>query len=545
MNLQSAITVKTYLEVAGSRIPVVDAILDFSLNQIPIARVQVPTGVTMKSQEPVALTESMLQGKAPAKVVVICDGFTDGQQGKANATPVEFEEVIFDGYVLSYTSQITTVGVSTNVVLIHWLYDADMATFASGDFAKNAPSDWFATEYAALQTPDSANAVKRGGGQTGGTPVEPTEYIDSDWWEDIIKPALIFKAEQPLTRFTAQPSSNNADAIAAIRRISAGSPGLKLNATAKAALQDNPNVLRQINEKIGTVIATGAGGASAFEKIVSIASMFNCVVVPTVNDCYIEPYQINTGKTVVLTSFDLGAAAPNPGLIPAGCIIYGDPNQATLANDSSTKVVDTKFIGQFIPSGVNKAVGPFVVSALPDYMSGVLTVRIPDGGFKSKVGIVPIGGGSAAPTPTQAPASSALINFADQIARSEYFLKLYSTRAQDIICPLSFKGRPNVQALVDPNPVSGATARGANSFSDTLLGGKIEKIGIVESMNILLSASGNRINTIYRLRNVFEKEDKDVFGTYFTQDMSIFESSLSSPGGGTPGEEDLFEGAVI
>ena len=542
MNLESAITVKAYLDVSGVRIPIVDATLEFVVNQIPIARIQIPAGVKMKDQTPVNLAQAALQAKAPAQVVVICEGFTGGNFGKSNGTPISFEEIVFDGYVLAYSTQVSTVGVSTSIVLIHWLYDTDMASFASGDFDKNVPSDWFAAEYAALQTPDSPNAVKKPGGQTGGTPVEPTEYLDSDWWEDIIKPALIFKAEQPLTRFTGTPPSNNNDAIAAIRRVKSAHPGLKLNGTAKAALQANPNVLRQINEKIGTVIATGEGGASAFEKMVSIASMFNCVIVPTVNDCYIEPHQLNTGVTVALPSFDLGASAPNPGLIPAGCIIYGDPNPATLANDSSTKVVDTRFIGQFIPENVPKAVGPFVVSSLPDYMSGVLTVRIPDGGFKSKVGMVPLGAGTTPPTPPTAPASSELINFADLIARSHYFNRLYASRAQDVICPLSFKGRPNALALVNPNQTQSS---GVINFSDTLLGGKIDKTGLVEAMIISLSASANRVNTTYRIRNVFEREDQNLFAPYLAQELNIFESSAFSPTGGPANEEDLIPNAQL
>jgi len=522
---QAAYQLEAYLTVKDKSIPIVDMVVEFVLNQIPIARVQIPSGVTLNNPaNSINLTPDDIKSKTKASIKVKGFGKPHPDNVKDALPKGDSEDIIFDGYVLSSTVDFNTTGTTTTIVLIHWLYDLDISSFASGDFDKNTPYDWFKTEFSQLAIPDVPNAPRVAGG-AGGTPIDFNVYGESDWWEDVIKPSMIFKAEQPLANFIRQPPSNNSLAVDALKKIFSYG-GMKLTSKASSALTKVPDVLRNINELVGSVILTGEGGSSGFEKLTSLLSTFGCVLIPGVKTCKVSPYPSTALalKTFKDYEFDFAGGSPNIGILPTGAILYGNAQSDELAKSGSPKVIDTRFVGQFVPTLPGIDGGPFMVFPLPNYMSCVYRSRLDKGQFKSKVGIVP----SYEPSPNSAPSSSSsttaqdIADFADELTKSYYFSKLFSTRTQDIMFGYRLDICPGNVILLERNTGSSAGENISGLAKDW------KKRGVVESVSIIMSTSSNRVMTSVRIRHVMEKQDLDIFEQYLSgSELALFKGSTS------------------
>lgn len=503
----------TLLLESGKQVPVVDATIEFVLNQIPIARVVIPSGATFnnKNASPNAvggnqiLEPSDLRGKKKAQLQF--KGTGKPHPDKSKATPSgDFEGIIFEGYVLSYVADFSTTGVATTVVLTHWLYDLDSSSFSSGDFDKTAPDAWFSTDVIGKTEDPAFLVARRGGGQ--GDAVGDQEYLDSDWWENIIKPAAIYKASLPLTHFqNSTAPSNTGAAITAINKVFSKDT-LRLNDIAKTALRGSAStILRSINGTIGRVILTGEGGASAFDKVLYLLSMFGCVLAPKVKNCLVHTYNPLAPVDIEIpdSECDFGGSSANPGIFPVGAIMYG--GGASLSKVAANQgVVETTFVGSFSPTGLQNNIdaGPFMVFPTPAYLNTLTSTEIPAGQFTSKVGIVPL---SAAKTGTSS-GKQILIprDFADQVAQSYYYASVFANKTQDVICGFRLDVSPGdcVKIMQGANSVSGSNVSG--------LAKQWSKRGIVESVTHILSSSGKRVNTVLRLRHVLESQDSSLFG---------------------------------
>ena len=510
------------LEINGKVIPVVDAVIEFVLNQIPIARIQVPSGITLPAGDNnKLLTPEDLTGKVAA--TVRCVGY-----GKPHPTGVEAEPkgdddlILFSGYVLSSNVAFSTSGTSTTLVLVSWLYDLDNTSFASGDFDKTAPNDWFTEERTQLVDPSSTSPVRL----AGGLALESSKIPDADWWNDIIKPGFIYKASQPLKKFNAgETPSNNAAALSAIDKISGI---LKLNDIAKASLKSTEAISKAINNKLGAMILTGEGGSSGFEKLINILSYFGAVLVPTAGNAQIIAYSHMGVATKYMkdNECDFGSSSPNIAVLPVGAIMYGAASTSTLANDTTPEIINTTFVGQFVPDLQGIEGGPFVVFPVPDYLAQVQISPIPNGQFKSKVGITSIGG--APPTPaTPGPANSveSLKPFANELAKFHYFNKLYANKTLDVLCGYRVDIIPG---MIMEIARSTSSASGSNVSG---LGPTWQKRGVVEAVTLVLSASGTRINTQLRLRHVMEQQDIEMFAAYLDEATSTGLFNFEAPEG--------------
>lgn len=506
----AAYKINLFLEVNGKTVPVVEAVVDFVLNQIPIARVVVPSGATFNNKNAGVgavpgneiLEPADLQGKKKAQLVMRATGKPHPTGSTATPHQGDYNGTIFDGYVLSTTADFSTTGVATTVVLTHWMYDLDSASFSSGDFDKSAPDDWFSLDGYTLTDAANAIAVK-----TSQKDIVPnTAYLSKDWWEDIIRPAAIFKASQPLTHFVNNTApSNNQAAIAAMNKV-VSKGQMKLNATASAALAETPLVQNAINTMIGYTIFTGQGGATAFEKFVSLLSGFGAVLAPRVDEALVMTYNplAPVDKTIPDSECDFGSSSANAARLPVGAIMYGGGSTVQLATNDKSQV-ESSFVGSYTAPGLqgNVDAGPFLVFPTPSYLSSIKAVEVPDGKFSGRVGIVPITNitpGKTAATQTVLPKG-----FANEIAKSYYYATVFSSKTQDVICGFRLDIAPGdcVKIVQSPNSVSGANVSG--------LAKQWSKRGIVESVTHTLSAAGNRINTTYRLRHVMEAQDMALF----------------------------------
>jgi hypothetical protein len=501
----AAYKVSVDLEVNGKTVPVVEAVVEFVLNQIPIARVVVPSGITFNNANASGgnqlLDPQDLTGRKPAKLRVKGSGKPHPNGSKA--TPQgDGEWVLFDGYVLSSSADFSTSGVATTVVLVHWLYDLDLASFASGDFDKNAPDSWFTIQDSSLPNSDHVQPTYIAQGQ----PVADSAYVSQDWWEDIIKPAAKYKASQPLRRFrTSNTPSNNAAAIAAMDRIYSKGK-MKLNSNASSALQPATLVTHAINDVVGMVIFTGNGGSTAFEKFISLASGFGAVLAPRVDECLMMAYNPLAPVDVYIpdSECDFGGSSANPALLPVGAIMYGGGTGSSIVNKDKS-VIESNFIGQYVAPLQGKVDGgPFIVFPTPEYLSNIRSSQVPDGQFKSKVGIVPITSPKA--PNTNATQQSVPKGFADELAKSYYLSKVFSTKTQDVMCGFRLDVAPGdcVKIYRSAGSASGANVSG--------LAKNWIKRGIVESVTYTLSAASNKIMTSYRLRHLMESQDLDMFG---------------------------------
>jgi len=501
----AAYKISVDLVVNGKTVPVVDAVVEFVLNQIPIARVVVPSGVTFNSNASGGsqlLDPQDLTGRKPAQLKVKGVGKPHPTGSKATPT-AGVDTVLFDGYVLSSSADFSTTGVATTVVLVHWMYDLDLASFACGDFDKNAPDSWFTLQDSSLPAKEHAQPTYIGEGSV----VADTQYVTSDWFKDIIKPAASYKASQPLSRFRSKAPSNNAAAVTALGKLTSKGK-LKLNSKAASALALGPSTLvtHAINEMVGTVIFTGTGGSTIFEKLVTLTSAFGAVIAPRVDECLVMSYNPLGPVDVEIpdSECDFGGGSANPALLPMGAIMYGGGISSSIVNIDKS-IIEDNFIGQYVAPLQGKVDGgPFIVFPTPDYLSSIHTSQAPDGQFKSKVGIVP----ATSPTPPKANNTQHSIpkGFADEIAKSHYFSKVFAAKTQDVLCGFRLDVAPGdcVKIYRAEGSASGANVSG--------LAKNWVKRGIVESVTYTLSASSSKIMTSYRLRHLMEKQDIDMFG---------------------------------
>ena len=525
----AAYKIQLTLEVNGKSVPVVEATVEFAINQIPIARVVVPSGATFDSQgkavEPQILKPEDLIGRKPAQLRL--QGKGKPHPTGSSATPkmgIDYDDFIFHGYVLSSSAAFSTTGVSTTVVLAHWMYDLDLASFACGDFDRNVPDDWFSFTPDMLARSDKSNPVWKGQGQ--GQIVAFEEYLDNDWWEEIIKPAAKYKASFPLRRFQNQPENNNQAAIAAIDGlVSKGC--MKLNAAASSSLRAASYAQQSINELVGLTIFKGEGGSTAFEKFVSLLSHFGAVLAPRVDECLVMPYNPVGKVDVFLTDAecDFAGGSANPANIPGGAIMYSAPYYASLVNLDSS-IVENNWTGVFVPSfSADFDGGPFIVFPTPGYLQGIRRSLIDNSAFKTKVGIVPV------TSPSQKPASAKQApvpdQFANEVAKSMYYSKVFASKTQEVLCGFRLDVAPG-DCIKISKEADSATGRNVSGLAQ-----EWAKRGIVEAVTHIFSAPGNRINTTYRLRHLMERQDMDLFGISDEgQSAALFENkppNASSP----------------
>jgi len=501
----AAYKISVDLVVNGKTVPVVDAVVEFVLNQIPIARVVVPSGITFNNPNASGGSQLLdpqdLTGRKPAQLKVKGVGKPHPSGSKATPT-ADVDTILFDGYVLSSSADFSTTGVATTVVLVHWMYDLDLASFACGDFDKNAPDSWFTLQDSSLPAREHAQPTYIGEGSV----VADTQYVSSDWFEDIIKPAASYKASQPLRRFRdSSTPSNNAAAVTALNRLTSKGK-LKLNSKASSALGQSTLVTHAINEMVGTVIFTGTGGSTIFEKLVTLTSAFGAVIAPRVDECLVMSYNPLGPVDIKIpdSECDFGGGSANPALLPMGAIMYGGGISSSIVNIDKS-IVENNFIGQYVAPLQGKVDGgPFIVFPTPDYLSSIHTSQAPDGQFKSKVGIVP----ATSPTPPKANNTQYSIpkEFTDEIAKSYYFSKVFATKTQDVLCGFRLDVAPGDCVKVYKPEESGSGANVSGLAKNWV------KRGIVESVTYTLSASSSKIMTSYRLRHLMESQDLDMFG---------------------------------
>lgn len=518
--------VKAYLSIAGKKIPIVRCSMEFVLNQIPIATVQVPSGFKLGKASAVRdqstlLTDKDLEGRQKVQILVSGQGVPHPDASSTKATPTGNmnEVVVFDGYLLSKSIQFSASANATTLVLGHWLMDLDSSTFTSGAFAKNSPSEWFVQEFTSGKPNPELAPIQ----------IEPTKFIssqdvlDKEWWQDIVYPAIKYKANLRLLHFVNNPVPTETqpilDALAKINSYGM----LKLNNTAKLDLSSEIGF--QIKKAMYHFIYPG-GGSSGFEKLVGLFSYFGVALAPRVDDCALIPYNpvAKVEKTIPDSECDMGSSNANVSLLPRGAIVYGTPIAAGKVNIQEGYKYDSAFLGEYsAPKGQEYLKGPWISTPLPQWLSYVTGISIPGNQFDPIKGILP---DNETPSANGAPPEASKLprSIANAIAKAHYFNTLFATKYQDVICGLRFDIAPGDCVQVEGQGDTGQNISG--------LSGSWKKRGIVESVSIVLdSTGGGQINTTIRLKHVFDTSDIEIFKDALDGDHPMF---LPKPSGLTP-----------
>jgi hypothetical protein len=500
--------------------PVVSVSIEYALNQIPVANVVLPAGKKISNDSELNINNLNIDRRIKAKLVLSGEGkphpaiLTSNPSPSGNVTDL----VIFEGYVGAVHYQFNTNSVSSTVVLFHWMHDLDISTVASGDFMKTAPSDWFRAEFRDSTVNNTETFIYRLSGKqsSGGEKFLTTaQILDLDWWEGIFKPGLYYKATQPLTRFIKASTSSRAPnqfLLNVLDRLKSENR-LRLNNRAKSALQSNAPTLRQLGSLFTEVIMEGSGGSSAFEKLVSLSREFKFVLAPRVSDCILKEYNPagRIRKVLTVNDFDFGGSSPSPTVLPAAALLFGLPSQnLTVYSSNAGKRVDNGFVGQFpnpIPTqGI--ATGPFLVIPTPAWMHPIASVAE----FSPKTGITVLPDTAKPPASSNSNADTQISRrdfriFADAYAQSAYYDNLFASKTQDIVCGFRTDIELGDCILLKFNE--------QNKF--------FEKRGIVNSINHIFSAGESpRVNTIIRLKHVFDGSDISYFGLNVGLDHAFF-----------------------
>ena len=489
------LTVSLY--IGGASYPVVSAIVEYALNQIPVARVQLPAGMDVDGKF-VDMTQILGSADSDCSLVVSGEGLASILSGGTftKSYPEKtFSVELFKGRLLSYSASISTTGASIDVVLVDKLYGLDSSSFASGDFDKSAPDDWF--------TLDETVIANKAGGviMSTGQRLEDVDFVNKDWWSGIIQPAMIYKAGLPLSKFTDKPPANTANAIEQLKAIKGS---LTLTTVAKEALQNSSAVQRNINGAIGNIILTGEGGSSAFEKLLSIATMFGCVIVPcSPGNVFIVPYscmyavrstpQVTINRDVL----DFGSKTPNPVIISSGIVLVGSGTETTKASDVPP-TINTGFVGKYVIDKLpGLQLGPLMVERIPEYLTGIVmdNIRTDSGTLEKKLSITSLSSTPPVGPPSPPTGPSKANKYADLFAQMRYFTRLYEANTQDVLAGFRLDITPGLTLRVFHIDSDGANQH--------------DCIGVVESVSYVFSQS--RISTSCRLRHALGKVEVDAF----------------------------------
>lgn len=316
---QAAYGIKLYLVLnddARQKYPVVSASIEFALNQIPVANVVLPAGKKISNDAESDINNLTINRRVKAKLVLTGEGTPHPSKltSKPSPTGNVADLVVFDGYIGAVHYQFSTNSVSSTIVLFHWLHDLDISTVASGDFMKTAPTDWFSAE-PNTQSVNNIEPFLYRLSNAQNKFLTSSDILALDWWEEIFKPGLYYKATQPLNRFVKANSSSRAPNMFLVNVLDRlkSENRLRLNDRAKAGLQNSLDTLRQLGSLFTEVIMQGSGGSSAFEKLVSLSREFKFVLAPRVNDCILKEYNPvgNISKTLTADEFDFGGSSPS------------------------------------------------------------------------------------------------------------------------------------------------------------------------------------------------------------------------------------------
>jgi len=493
-----------YVDIGGKRAPIISATIEFALNQIPVANVIIPSGIKFdrsggQSTEGI-LDTADLQGRKSAKIVITGKGRPHPADVKALPSGDIEEMILFEGYLIAKNVQFGTSSVSTTLTLFHWMSDLDTSSFASGDFAKTSPQDWFDPELP--QNP----FTNISGLYDGGKYIELQNFIKSDWWQEVIYPVSKFRANQKKNNKFRNPNkvTPNSDLIKSINRMQSGG-SLALNEKAKANIQKT-NIVPSIHEVFVNVLMRDQGGSSGFEKLVSLAREFKFMLAPRVSTCLVVPYNPVKKVDYTLTEkeFSFGFSSGNPTVVPRGVIIFGASKPIGVFNTSQSKV-DTFFLGEYIPDQSEESSGPFFTIKAPAWMHSIVNSQnVIFSGKGPKIGICPdTDPGNGKPPGNNENLVQPPTAFANAFAEAWYFDNLFSARMQEVICGFRTDIGPG-DCILLKGDVSGQNVSGASK--------NWEKRGMVDSVSYLLfGGDAPRINTVYRLRHVFDKSDIEYF----------------------------------
>jgi hypothetical protein len=506
LNLNQAVYgIKLFLVIGEGenekRYPIVSAAIEYALNQIPVANVVLPVGKKISSDTEADVNQLNINRRVKAKIVLDGDGVPHPKGLKSQPTPSGNVKnlVIFEGYVGATHYQVNTNSVSNTVVLFHWLHDLDISTVASGDFTKTASHDWFGPESANKSIDTTQGFTYR---LSTDSYLQRAQILELDWWEGIFKPGILYKASQPLPRFKNGRSLSreaNKYITGVIDRLKSNGR-LTLNKDAKEGLLANTNCLSELGKVFTQTVMEAAGGSSAFEKLVSLAREFKFVLAPRTFDCILKEYNpvAPIDKTLIGAEFDFGASTPNPTLIPAAVLVWGRPPESSVLNRiNEANTVDSGFVGQYpnplLPEGI--ANGPFFIINSPQWLYST----------SNFIEFVPTKGISIIPDSSRPSNNNNTSNvqqnvdfrkFGNAYAKTAYYENLFAAKTQEIIC--GFRDDIELGSSLLLLFQGGA--------------GQITKRGIVNSItHIFSSGETPRVNTIVRLKHVFDENDINYF----------------------------------
>lgn len=499
-----------FLAIEGKEYPIVSTTIEYTLNQIPVAAVTVPCGLKISKDNEEDVSSLPANRRVRAQILISGTGKPHPNNVRATPTGNISKEVLFDGYVAAVHNHISVASVSTTVVLFSWLQDLDISTLASGEFVKTSPNDWFSTSYKQWVNFDADEFPYFKGAQD--KLLRRTDIVELDWWEGIIKPGMLYKANAPLNKFVKLSNSRapNQYIPPALAKIFSNSR-LTLTPNAASGVRGHQTVVSQIAKKFTDIVMGSEGGSSAFEKLISLGREFKFVLAPFIKTAKLIEYNPLTKVTHFLkeNEFDFGSSTPNPSVVPAAVLLHGIPPNAYWISwgepSPNEGKVDLGFTGQY-PNPIKNngiATGPFLVVPTPEWMFSPNKYGY---GFISSKGLVIRSNSNPNNNSSNTPAGNPnLSKFADAYAASVYFDAIFAAKTQEIVCGFRTDIQPGDCLHME-------FSKGISSQNN-----KFEKRGIVNSVIYVLSGGNTpRINTTYKLRHVLDKSDAEYFDVNMT-----------------------------
>ena len=518
-----AVGFEPVLIVGGKEFPIVSLRVEYVLNSIPVAYVDLPCGYEM-SYSPTNKTSGLLTfnniaGKQEASIVVKLKSEPGIPVSSGSYPYTDGKYEIFKGYVVAHSAGISTESVSSSVILQHWLSDLDNTAFAGGQFFTNAPNNWFIRNPISSSVPSSNPLSAMIGSSNGQTyAVKSLDIANGDIWSEVIQPVMRARIADTTNSVFSNNTSitlyNKKTAEALEKVVSAG---LTLNTNAKNAFNNN-----QLNESffsaLYSILYGTDGGNSTWTKMLSALSPFNVVAAPMVNKCQLIPFSAVYAPTHTLTAkdFNLEGFSANPTILPMGLVMYGLPASAlsVLPQNNGPLIVgepiENTFLGEFVvnSTAAKLMTGPVYTIPIPPcfqvsqqaYNRGISSTVLSSPAFNRSQGM--------AAKPVVAPTANAVNmkqSFFDVIAQNMYFTMVLNNKTQDVVCPFRLDISPG--AVLQLNGTNPAVSGNSTNWS---------RRGVVEAVIYTFSNNPPTIRTTYRLKHIMDNIEEEAFKSYIS-----------------------------
>lgn len=502
---------RSWMEVAGTEVEIIQFGADFELNTIPSATAVCALGRNVKDQKPAAIHQLVktLRMKQPVKVWLQMDAHGERVPPTVDVNdedpPAGEKTLIFDGYTSGPAYQRRGNAASFSIALEGWLADLAYSSCLSASTHPSTPADLAFPVVLRLLNPNLASSTQPGAGMTGPSLAQAilAPNVVEDLWGNGILPWFKALASDDHVAsvggaFAALLKGGpNRAALAALERMKPGIPGtvpLKFDLGGAGAAQ--AQIVSNIQSMIARQTFETLFGYTMWDNLVGMASNFMFAVSPGIADAMVVP-MIPTLNDHMLTIYDteyddIALSGASQRTLKAVALfgskdMDGGPPMA----GNGVPLKDVGVGGVYSPAGVKE--GLVIAKQAPEWLGGLAyeayTSNI-KGPNDLVVPVAPAPGGGGLRGPDPALVIGGLNQVLNKFARAMYGFEVLKFRQGQLVGKFRTDIRPG--SIVRIECASDRFIEVIDQFGEELF-------AAVNRVSLYLDAEGSKASTTFGL----------------------------------------------